>query len=128
MWNAGAHAVVNALDVDTHYAVEVGFAGAFYRTDVCDACVVHQNVDTLGPKDLVERGLHVLGIGDIAAHSDSTGHSGADFLDDLLRFSNVDIDDAHLRSSVSKAVRDGATNSAAASGDHRNFVFEVKRG
>jgi hypothetical protein len=45
-----------------------------------------------------------------------------------LRFSNVDIDDAHLRSSVSKAVRDGATNSAATSGDHRNFVFEVKRG
>src|SRR5262249_17507789 len=122
----GLRAVVVALDIDAHDAVEIGFAGGFHVADVRDAGVVHEDMNAPGLEDFgkcfLDRGL----LRNIAGERSGTSARPDNLLNDLFCLGQIEIQDANRGTCRGKSRSDGTADAAAAAGYHGNFSSQRK--
>ena len=118
--------MVDAFDVHPVDAVEVGPRRGLHISDVCDARVVDEYVDSAGTQDLPEGTRHVGLVGHVAA----VGDRGATLVDDLLSggLGGVFIQVENMDGSPagSEGERDGPANTAAPTRYHGEFAVKSK--
>src|SRR5438874_3514714 len=125
--DAAEHTVVNALHIHLEDTVKLFFSGIFQFADVCDTGVVHQNIDWLKLRDLVEDALDFCANTYIAGMRLRLTTCVANFRSDAFRVAAVHINDMHAGSMSGEDLRDRAANAASAAGDNCHLVIEPER-
>jgi hypothetical protein len=122
--DAGIDAVVIALDVHAHDAVEGFFRRGFDVSDLGDAGVIHQNIDASVLGDAVKRRNDLFLVADIAR----IGGSGASCVNDLFcdRFGVVGVEIQNARRSTIGSELECDGTSDATSGTRNECCFSVE--
>ena len=124
--DGGVRTVVNAFYVDGEEAIEVDFGGGLDGANVGDAGVVDENVEGLLAGELIENGLHLSVIGDVAEVLVGSAAFGGDFTSHGIGGVRVLVEDADGGPFTGEAKSDGAADSAAGAGDYGDFAVEAK--
>src|SRR5206468_2807299 len=122
----GVHAVVEAVDVNAHDAVEVFFRRALNGADVRNPSIVDKDVNTPLSEKFLKLRLHVFLVRHIATVSRSGPARSRDLFKGCIRGRLIYVENANLRALRRKFQRNGLSNATAATRDHSDFAIKAK--
>src|SRR5579859_695029 len=123
-FDAGEHAVVNALHVHAEDAVEVFFGGIFQLPDMGNAGAVHQDFNGPFLPDLIEGGLDALALGDITTISGRYAAGFRDLCGNCLGERFIQVNNIDACAVRGKSLGNGAANATGAPGDGSYSAFK----
>src|SRR6202008_4542591 len=103
------------------------FRGGFYRTDVGDARVVHENIEAFLARQSVENFFGARLIGNVADVSLGIASGDGNFLRRSIAGLFVEIENAHRRALLCEALRNGPADSAGGAGDDGDLAVQPER-
>jgi hypothetical protein len=125
--DCGAHAVVDALHVDTEDTLEVLIAGALQLANMRDSRIVDKDVNRAAAPDLAENVFDLLLIGDVAQmplrRATLVANRGRGFFGVLLIY----FDDVNRGARLREADCDRLTNAACAASDDCSLAVQPKK-
>src|ERR1700730_10827957 len=126
MLDAHLPTIIGGLYVHLKYSVKVAFRRRFQASNVCNAGIVHKNVNAVQLEQLAEDALYAIETRHIAFVSDSVPTSRADFLHYGFGPLPVNIEDAHARATPGNGQSHRPPNSASAAGNDNSLAVEPK--
>jgi hypothetical protein len=120
------HAVIKTFDVDVHDAIKILRSCRFHRSDVRNARVIHQNVNSGLPCEVVECSLHLDLIRDIACVYEANATVRSNLLASFLSRRLVHIENVDSRSARRELQSNRSSNATAAAGDQGGFAIKSK--
>jgi len=120
------HAVIKTFYVDVHDAIKILWSCRFHRSDVRNARVIHQNVNSGLPREVVEFTLHLGVIRDIACVCETSATVRANLLARFLRRRLVDVKNVDSRSARRELQSNRSSNATAPTGDQGGFAIKSK--
>src|SRR4029077_7926731 len=123
----GAHAVINAFDVNGKNFVKILFRGALQIANVRDSRVVDQNVEVAALEYLVECGVHGTGLGHVAAISLCVSAGSPNFGGDGIGSFFVDVEQAYAGTAGGKSLRNRAPYAAGRPRNYGELAIQAKR-
>lgn len=121
------HAVVITLDVDLHNAIKIVRSCALDRTNVRNACIVDQDIDSLTSREFLKFCAYFARIRYVALIREGTAASGSNLVAGLGCGRAVEITNVNCRATCRKFKGNCLSDAAARPRDNRDFAVESKR-
>jgi hypothetical protein len=120
------HAVIKTFDVDVHDAIKILWSCRFHRSDVRNARIIHQNVNSGVPCEVVECSLNLDLIRDVACVCKSGATVRSNLLARFLCCRLVEVKNVDSRSARRELQSNRSSNATAATGDQGGFAIKSK--